>query len=756
MRNFIKIRLKILPLIITSIFLIPNYSYAQSSGAGSLVNAPAFDDTSLEETDTSRLAGIFGELAKQTVKTGISKYVSKILDEAIDRRGLQKFVSNRGDLALKISKRLQNSTYSKIGGGFKFSGNVLMSLLVDVFADVLMKEILSKSSTYGKTATTIAAATTWVGVKQVYIYISSGGNHIKIAVGEALLLYHIAEKNVEAINEYYDTKEMVKRSQISNKFYNVLFEYYPKYIKEKHGTKRAAYIREIYEKFAVLRQETGDEYFHLHNEMERHVVDSLNEGRKEYAKNFEQLPTVTPTPNPAIQTARKQISEKSQTQQKVIESLKANTQKLESLSKQINTNQSKIRLLEKELASLSGSSNSSSRISQAQIRIAKIRELRLKMFWNLYNKYDGDISKISPNDKIRLYTLAKSFDGNWEELFVDSPALYESAKQERIRLVSASNGSGSDTARTLQNKIDNLKTKVTILANAARKKETERRSLFTEYQSNQNELTSLISDINDTAKEDIASSNSPALTNPFYGNVSYLGNGATTETFEGYFAASTSNDFSSSNQNTSFRAGDANEFITPNINTGSGNHFTDGYQYVAWGQWNSNGHQIVEGTDTNNALGGYWVLGQQAYNIPPQGTATYSGDMKGDYINVAGNAERGAIGGTIGFNVDFSQNTIRGNGSLTLHNSPLDTFSFNPVNLGNVPSSDLGGIDTSHWFYTNQVNTGSGQNMNIAGSLNGNRGGEMSGGFQWGEGNANSANSASGIFRAQCTGGACQ
>jgi len=459
--------------------------------------------------------------------------------------------------------------------------------------------------------------------------------------------------------------------------------------------------------------------------------------------------------NEKLINARKELSQKSQAQQRVVESLKASTQKLESLSKQINNNQSKIRLLEKELASLSGSS-SSSRISQAQIRVAKIRELRLKMFWNLYNKYDGDLSKVSSNDKIRLHTLAKSFDGSWKELFVDAPALYESAKQERIRLVSVLSGSGSDKARTLQNKIKNLQTKVTILANAAQKKETEYRSLFSQYQSNQSEIASLISDINDTAKEDIASSNNPALTNPFYGNVSYLGNGATTGTFEGYFAASTSNDFSSSNQNTSFRAGNANEFISPDISTGSGNHFTDGYRYVAWGQWNSNGHQIVEGADTNNALGGYWVLGQQAYNVPTQGSASYSGDMKGDYINSAGNAERGAIGGTIGFNVNFGQSTIAGNGSLTLHNNPLDTFNFNPVNLGNVPSSDVGGIDTSYWFYTNQVNTGSGQNMNIAGSLNGDKGSEISGSFVWGEGNANSANSASGILRAQCTGGVCQ
>ncbi len=90
------------------------------------------------------------------------------------------------------------------------------------------------------------------------------------------------------------------------------------------------------------------------------------------------------------------------------------------------------------------------------------------------------------------------------------------------------------------------------------------------------------------------------------------------------------------------------------------------YDYVKWGQWNDSGNNVYDvrfesGTTASS-------------NMPKIGHATYSGDVRGDYMNDNTKTYyHGDIGGNINFTANFDDKTVRGN-LHTIRNSNGETF----------------------------------------------------------------------------------
>ncbi len=90
------------------------------------------------------------------------------------------------------------------------------------------------------------------------------------------------------------------------------------------------------------------------------------------------------------------------------------------------------------------------------------------------------------------------------------------------------------------------------------------------------------------------------------------------------------------------------------------------YNYVKWGQWNDSGNNVYKVTFESGTT--------PSVNIPKIGHATYSGDVRGDYINNNTKTyNHGDITGNINFTANFSDKTVRGK-LHTTRNSNGQTF----------------------------------------------------------------------------------
>jgi hypothetical protein len=457
---------------------------------------------------------------------------------------------------------------------------------------------------------------------------------------------------------------------------------------------------------------------------------------------------------------RRAVNEKSREQLKIAEKFEAKNKVVNKLSSQINSKQREIERYREQLSKFTNGESGKNAIYLSKLKLVK----------TIYDRYNGNISMISNSDKQKLQIISKSkdFNNNWQSLFETAPRLYEAVSKR----YDVNNGASKDSAKMkkiLQNAISQLQNQIFTLSGQIEIAEKERTEIRIEYDIGANQLDDLLNDVNDTAKEKQEITGDK----PFFGLSSFLvrdGSGSA-NLYEDNDVILTINSFSKDNQNTTVRVGDSKSYITPNINTGSGDHFGS-YEYVAWGQWTSNNHKKV-GTYENGSVagqpyahdipnGGHWALGQEAYDVPTQGQATYTGEMRGDWINGSGNAEIGAMSGNINFAVNFAQNSISGDGNIKVNNSQIDTFSFTPVVFGeNFVHSDgtgynAGAINLTHWFNTNNnqnntnaLTTSSGTKMKLYGSLNGKGGKEIGGGFDYGDNNGSSFNEGSGVFRAK-------
>ncbi len=667
--------------------------------------------------------------------------------------------STRRAFQRRLSGYLERSVLSK-----NTMGDVLKNTGVNIIKGAVVNAIINVSSdiVYEQTHSLAVKEGVWLALKIADSAISSKGNPVAALVGQSFILAEVAKKDMEAWNEALKVGYSLDRSKVTSDIFSLMMNGANKYAQGKtdNGLNYLISTRESIKKLInnsglpeITKQELRNSYLVMSSENSAtriftNILQKREVRRQQLLEEgsgpeYEALLTHYYPPNDHdklrnefdshIDNSKKlvelndAVNQKSNEQMKEAEKLQGKHQELSALNNSINSKRKEIDKLSMELARPSGSSS---------------RALRnkYKMIKYFYDKYNGDITKVSRSDQAKLTALSKTLSYSWESLFRNAYSNYD--KSERILMLERQIAELSDPQQNAQN---------------------EYQSMLARYQRGVDDLQKLIDDVNVTAK--VKQGNNSA-NKPFYGTGSYLGRDPNDNSiFETASVINTSNDFSKDNQNTSVRIGeDASNYITPNVNTGAGDHFGS-YQYVAWGQWNSSGHKYVEElrnpgpgqatTEVGNALGGYWVMGQEAYDVPTRGQATYAGELRGDYINAAGNAERGAITGDIGFAVNFGQNSISGNGNIKVHGAQVDTFAFNPVQFDtSMRQVDFanGGINLEHWFVANngdKITTSAGQKMELWGSLNGKGGKELSGGFAWGKGNDGNKNSGAGVYRAK-------
>lgn len=114
---------------------------------------------------------------------------------------------------------------------------------------------------------------------------------------------------------------------------------------------------------------------------------------------------------------------------------------------------------------------------------------------------------------------------------------------------------------------------------------------------------------------------------------------------------------------------DADEFGvyyggTPEIASITNSDSNGTYEYTSWGRWSTSGDPLyftqADSGDTMAFEGGHWVMGQRVSDIPAQGSATYSGNIIGDYYDSNGVYDANSISGTVSLTANFASQSLSG------------------------------------------------------------------------------------------------
>lgn len=170
-----------------------------------------------------------------------------------------------------------------------------------------------------------------------------------------------------------------------------------------------------------------------------------------------------------------------------------------------------------------------------------------------------------------------------------------------------------------------------------------------------------------------------------------------------------------------------------------------GYQYTAWGEWNGNITASYPGMPTVSGIThGHWVLGnptQDSASVRALGSATYTGQLRGDYVASNGVLTPSIIGGTMNMNVNFSSMMLGANLNITKNGSAWVNTSVNNVQIQSMP------YNGANYFGFNGLNNGPGGSISsVVGTFYGPQAQEAGGSWQYATGNGENA---SGVFRAK-------
>jgi len=150
----------------------------------------------------------------------------------------------------------------------------------------------------------------------------------------------------------------------------------------------------------------------------------------------------------------------------------------------------------------------------------------------------------------------------------------------------------------------------------------------------------------------------------------------------------------------------------------------DSYDYVSWGKWAQNNSAYVTNQTTNEVstikAGNFVFINQITKDLPQSGSASYTGKLYGDYLELADKIiNAGVVGGNIGLNANFGTKNITGNMNVTVSGSNWATANFN------LPIKSVGG---GHGFNGN-LNTANAEEAHIGGVFAGQNATEIGGQF---------------------------
>lgn len=371
----------------------------------------------------------------------------------------------------------------------------------------------------------------------------------------------------------------------------------------------------------------------------------------------------------------------------------------------------------------SGSSGNSTSANQTDIdRLRKYLEA-YRYAASLSQKYNGDYSKLTGPELVQLKIRATNVFGaaSYAKFFFNMST--KSSGQSQINNMQAqldgylaSSGSNSSANTNLERQLQELRSRLNTVNNSLNNSslsgletklhvlENDRNNLSAQLYDNQQHLAALVSDINNLDKLLLAANNSQNV-----GSVAY----------EGDFTAV----YDSGWVTTAAALGPDNKpspFIGMNLNpnnyqgvfsgdfkiaTLSRSDSSGAYSYTSWGTWaaTSPSQTYTEPNGNVGAFeGGHWVMGQLTEDIPKQGSASYQGNLSGDYIASGGGRSAGIISGSVSLNANFASNALTGslnllknnvpwmappliNGSLSSHNGRFS------AGLAGPPSGGVGG-----------------------------------------------------------------
>ena len=179
---------------------------------------------------------------------------------------------------------------------------------------------------------------------------------------------------------------------------------------------------------------------------------------------------------------------------------------------------------------------------------------------------------------------------------------------------------------------------------------------------------------------------------------------------------------------------------TKYIGTGSSPDFGS-YSYTAWGDWNGDGRKKTnDGRTTVDH--GHWLLGAMTptQDMPKSGSATYNGDLRGDWISsgigsTSGTIEKNVISGSVNMNANFNSGKLSGNMDLKRKGNSWAQTQFNNISInGNS--------------YNGNMSVTGGGNGGLYGNFFGPKAEETGGGF-FVDKQSGDHGGASGVFRAK-------
>jgi len=399
---------------------------------------------------------------------------------------------------------------------------------------------------------------------------------------------------------------------------------------------------------------------------------------------------------------------------------------INSLKNQENDLENQLRQVERQLAG--GGSNSS---SQDRDEIRKL-ERALEAFTyaaNLNRKYRGDFSKITGKESAQLKIRASIAlgAGKYYKVLFNGAKKYVGKLQAKLDSYQNQSGLSASDRKSFERQRDRIKRqlkevkssqhdldyKLYSLNSTIRRLENDSKSLVVQLEDSREDLQDLVSDVTDLVKEQVASTQNPSNA-PYIrygGNISSLhSNNFGTIVSRGHGLDRSVASAIGMELNPESRSGIyGGDF---NIATMTNSDSSGTYNYMSWGTWDrTTPAQTITRTsgEVGGLSGGFWARGLGTKDIPRQGSATYSGNLSGNYRSPALAIEYGTMSGTITLQADFANEKISGTLNILHNNAPWTNASFANENLhtdygyfstDNVP---LTGSNVNHGYVAGRL-----------------------------------------------------
>jgi len=252
------------------------------------------------------------------------------------------------------------------------------------------------------------------------------------------------------------------------------------------------------------------------------------------------------------------------------------------------------------------------------------------------------------------------------------------------------------------------------------------------------EMNALTNDLNDDSKRALSGgSSSSSFTAEEWEGVHSFAIGGIGQPF-GFGFAETSNDGADAivtGQDVTLDLEDLSKSVT----TGTGDNFGD-YSYTALGQWTDASNTYVGAGAPGPTLGfGHWVVGAtNSGEIPKQGSAIYSGELRGSFV--VGNAVSNLLSGNISINANFASQLVSGSMAASCNGLSCATGAFSNLSMDSGDGSWGGSM--------NMIGAGAGASGAINGGFFGPQAAETGGSFRIDQPNG-TVKKISGVFRAK-------